>query len=109
MAAVPARGIPRGIPRTNHSRPNSDVFQYTVDAGAEAGADGTVPPAYPLRRLSTPPIGTETQPSAEGRPEQSRGAEAETNRAMGVEERIAALRGDALRDELKRVLRTQTG
>ena len=28
---------------------------------------------------------------------------------MDVEERIAALRGDALRDELKRVLRTRTG
>ena len=75
----------------------------SVDAGAEAVAAGTAPPEHPLRRLSTPPIGTETQPSAEGseqsRAEQSR-AEPEASRAMGAEERVAALRGDALRDDV---------
>ena len=61
-----------------------------VDAGAEVGAAGTAPPAHPLRRLSTPPIGTETQPSAEGSGAEQSGAKAEASRAMGVEDTRSA-------------------
>ena len=91
-----------------------------MGSSAEPGADAAAPPALSTRRPSTPSNRTETQRAkAWAEAEASAGAgaeasaeawaEAETSRAMGVEERIAALRGDALRDELKRVLRTQTG
>ena len=90
----------RGGTRAMASLASAPVAAQVFPSGAgldvgEAGADGMAPPAHPLRRLSTPPIGTETQPSAEGSGAEQ--AEAEASRALGVEEGVATMRGDALR------------